>query len=372
MGTPSSLPDFFNVAVSFLIAIIAIGILMFLQRGRAAGHDFSGAQETGKADLLLKQPFVKGALVLWIIRSIGFGCIYIYLLIRHHAISQGCVSGKTDPLLLVMIDGFSMFSLWTWFSVLRGSGYPGLWKTFIQICSAIMVIVPIDLALSARVSLWVLFPSALLNELSFGFAVGACAFRYKKESIPMIVAYSMYNWLQLPAYNAALMCNVEAEQWGVYYVLALGKMINFLLICDLLLKPVQEDKPLELLRLLRRPLAYVGGGPIVALIALIFVVIDRWAWIKTIPLNSLYLSVSILVPVVGLMLAFWEKLGKSKQTIAESTPGRMISITLLELTEGEYEEMRAKATREGVPPAEWIRAQLRVDRNEQRGMGASG
>lgn len=357
MEASSSLADIVvNVIVSFLIVVIALFIVIRRIRGKGSDTLHSSAEDaeaTNTAVSSVNQPFVNGAFLLWIIRSIGFGCIYIYLKFGH-----GCARREIDPRLLVMVDCFTMFSLWTWFSVLRGSKYPGFWRTFVEICSAIMVIVPIDLALSVRHSSWALFPSGLLNEMSFGFAVGACAFRYKKNSIPLIVAYTMYNWLQLPAYKDALLCDPGAAGWGVYYVLAAGKGVNFLLICDLLLNGVQEQKPLELLHLLRKPLGYVGAGPIVALIALIFALKDRWEWLKNVSLNSLAVSVSILVPVVAVLLAFWEKLGNSKRA-EESASGQTISLTLLQLTEGEYEELRSKAKQEGISTQELIRKRLK-------------
>lgn len=330
--------DLLNSVVSILVAIGAVVVLIIPQRGRFK---------------LLDQPFAKGALSLYIIRSIGFAPIYIY--VHHH--QQACV--KADSILLVMVDIFTLFSLWMWLSVLRGTAYPGFWTTLVQILAACTVIVSVDLPLAQLHSWPAVLPSALLNEFSFGCAVGAAAFRYRRQSIPLIVALSTYNWLQLPAYRAALLCDPRPEPW-VYYALAFCKAVNVLLICDLLLRPVREEKAIRLLPLLKKPWAYLGIGPIAALVALAFVITEHWASIRRIGI-PLDLSLSVLVPVFAVMIAVWERFGKSAELISKFPITKVTHQVTLELTEDEYERLRSKAKERGVSTEDLIRASVNPD-----------
>lgn len=292
MEGQSLIPSLLNIVIALLTAVSAILILRRPSEGRFAE---------------LKQPFARGAMLLWAIRSIGFSVIYLYLLVQH--LKTGSPD-RTDPIILSIIDVFSVLSLWTWLSILRGDPYSGNWETFTQICTALMIVVPVDLWLSVEGYPGRLLPSILLNQSSFVVAIGTSIFRYRSHSLKFIVAYSIYTWLQIPAYQAALLGNHRPEGW-VYYALALGKVVNFVLICDLLLKQPKVTKSLPLIPLMTKPVIYLGVGPSIAFLALILSILERlMPWSEN-PVEFLLLTV--LVPAIAFGFGLWERFGKHNE-----------------------------------------------------------
>src|SRR5947207_2023822 len=167
----SFLPNVLNIVISSLVVIAAVLLLLALKKGKFASFD---------------EPFIRLALSLYGIRSIGHSAIYLHMMMGHGGtrFPQGVT---VDLALLLLTDVFTIFSLFAWATVLRAPRKKFVWTTFEQILSGCILVVVADTWLFFHRSSWVLFPSAVLNALSVGAAVGAAAFRYRRHSIPLVV-----------------------------------------------------------------------------------------------------------------------------------------------------------------------------------------
>ena len=229
MPVSTFLSDFLNFAISALIGVSALLLLQPLRKQKFDSVD---------------KAFIRVACValsLYAIRSVGHSVIYL------HRMTAFARDEPIDLTLLLLVDIFTICSLWAWATLLRAPTEKIIWTTFEHVIAACVFVVTVDTTLFFQHSSWVLVPSAVLNALSVGFAVGAAAFRYRRYSIPLVVAYISYNFLQIQAYKSAFSLNGSAAIW-VFYLLALGKGVNFVLFIGLILKrPLLEKRERTLL-----------------------------------------------------------------------------------------------------------------------------
>lgn len=230
---PYSDPYFVNIEVCVLILVI--GFLWALLKFNS------------------RESFVKAVIVIYLLRVFGYILAYWRLFLSQHPDSF------TDPFARLLIDFFAVVSLWGWLILLGGNdAYKKMGRlgVFVRMIATWAIVIPVDfLVLELRRNLpwlqnhtWValLFPSGVVDFLTFAFAIGSVAVRYGKDSWLFVIVSTAYNALQIPAYLAGLNPRFESEHWIYYYPLAIGKIFNFVALWHLLLGPVgvKEFKPL--------------------------------------------------------------------------------------------------------------------------------
>jgi len=295
-------PYYLNIAICLFI-VTGILVILWAKRNSSA----------------VSQAFVKAALVLWLLRSAGFAAVYWRLIVLNTR-PLHWVSPQTDPLLLVLADAFTILSVWTWLTLLRGPAFSrvGPWGTLVEMIAAWAVIVPVDLILTFQNHTWfVLLPSAVLNFLSWAGAISAVAFRYRERSGPFIITFTAYNSLQIPAYESALLGDPGPEGW-IYYALAMGKLFNFVVIVHLLLGSVKEERQQPLLPLLGR--LWRIGVVVAVVAALTHLVLHAYPALDK---NPWFLALIIIVNALAIWLAIRETAKASKPPADEdNTRGR--------------------------------------------------
>jgi hypothetical protein len=247
---------------------------------------------------LSKQPkdtFVRLAFWLFAIWTFGHMLVDSVLGIRLYRGLQTS-SFEWDWYLVLCGDLFAIAFIWMWLTIFRGQQIENYSGTIAEMLGACAIVIPADLFISYQYQEWKLLPSAVLNILILGAALVACL-RYKRRGIPLAVTMGAYSLAKVPAYEYAASGIAGPEVW-LYYSLGLCEIIIFWLTYDLLFHgEMRRDTPIDLF----------SADRVVALVALLLVVVEKWELIKKTPM---LLTITIFVPALAVSLAYRDLLTK--------------------------------------------------------------
>jgi len=277
-----------NVLCNIWVSSIAVACALFVL-GRFGERKRRNEQLAFPS---LSEPYIRAAIVLWLLRQIGYILIYLVLALKKPG---------TDNFVLAFADISSAFAIWTALTILRGPKYSNLTDTFLSVGAVCVLLVTWDLSMYSVNPKWWMLPSEIFSIAPFIVALPAFWHRYGLSSIGFLIVNTTYIFLQQPAYEAVFI--THQTEGPIFLALSGAKFLGTIAFYHLMLFRKPSMKLISLPSLLTK-VKLVHIALALGILGIASVVLTRLPMLyEVLNKSKSYSTLVLLVQVAAVIIA---------------------------------------------------------------------